>query len=108
ILDYLTLLLDAHFPTLILTPTLHPLLASLSAHVQAELALCDYAEELRGALGLFRRRMRERNKKAKTETKNVGQEKTAITKKKKRNLESGQGLPDYAVEEVDSTEIWTI
>ncbi|KAF9428598.1 hypothetical protein BGZ94_001809 [Podila epigama] len=57
IVDFTSLLMDVHFPSLILSPHLHPVMKSIQESIQKEATICSQMEEsLRGCLSLFDRK----------------------------------------------------
>src|ERR1700709_176228 len=56
IIDFTNMLLDVHFPTVILESSMHDLIQSLQERVQEELQVCSDMEQLRGVLDLFHRK----------------------------------------------------
>ena len=54
--EWLSLLIDSHFSTLILTPSAHPLLGSLRAALTDHLSICRSASALKGFLTVLTQR----------------------------------------------------
>ncbi|KAF8939234.1 hypothetical protein EDD21DRAFT_366681 [Dissophora ornata] len=109
-IDFTTLIMDVHFPSLILSPQLHPVLKAIQSSIQREREISDQLEQaLRGPLGLFDRKYREMMRRKKEATVsgfaasgNVGIVSAAggvvADKRRRRKWEGGEGIPDYAVE----------
>ncbi|KAK3816176.1 MAG: hypothetical protein J3Q66DRAFT_341837 [Benniella sp.] len=102
--DFTTLIMDVHFPSLILSPHLHPILKAIQSSIQRETHAAHQLEQaLRGPLGLFDRKHREimRRKEA-SMAGPVGSGNSgaggAGDKRRRRKWEGGEGIPDYAVE----------
>ncbi|GJJ74608.1 hypothetical protein EMPS_06966 [Entomortierella parvispora] len=114
VVDMLTLLLDVHFPALILSPQLHPILKTVQKAIQTEADVINQLEQsLRGPLGLFDRKQKDmirRQKEAELNAAGYGAtisggvlaiksaQSLAMEKRRRRKMESGQGIPDYGVE----------
>ncbi|KAF9209458.1 hypothetical protein BGZ49_004303 [Haplosporangium sp. Z 27] len=110
IIDFTTLIMDVHFPLLILSPHLHPVLRTIQTSIQRETQISSQLEQsLRGPLGLFDRKHREmvrRQKEASVAGYNASGNHGIITaaggvvadKRRRRRYEGGEGVPDYAVE----------
>ncbi|KAG0209962.1 hypothetical protein BGX28_009833 [Mortierella sp. GBA30] len=114
-IDFTTLIMDVHFPSLILSPHLHPVLKAIQKSVQHETEVANQMEQtLRGPLGLFDRKHREMVRRKKEATvsgfaaTSAGVSGTAAAagagagagadKRRRRRWEGGEGIPDYAVE----------
>ncbi|KAF9112728.1 hypothetical protein BGX27_002903 [Mortierella sp. AM989] len=109
-IDFMTLIMDVHFPLLILSPHLHPVLKTIQASIQRETQVSSQLEQaLRGPLGLFDRKHREMVRRQKEATVsgfsasgNHGIVSAAggivADKRRRRRWEGGEGIPDYAVE----------
>ncbi|KAG0055022.1 hypothetical protein BGZ83_009792 [Gryganskiella cystojenkinii] len=114
VVEMLTLLMDVHFPALILSPQLHSVLKSVQKAIQTEADLINQLEaSLRGPLGLFDRKQKDlvrRQKEAELNAAGYGAttsggaltiksaQTLAMEKRRRRKMESGQGIPDYGVE----------
>ncbi|KAL1921903.1 uncharacterized protein VTP21DRAFT_10545 [Calcarisporiella thermophila] len=104
LLDFLALLLDTHFPTLILTPSLHPSLNYAVSLVQKEVETCNQLQLLQGPLALFERKSGSGKdaRKATSAASSGGRGKASSTSGRKSTrrgfLEAGQGVPEYGVE----------
>ncbi|KAF9350693.1 hypothetical protein BGX26_011186 [Mortierella sp. AD094] len=109
-IDFMTLIMDVHFPLLILSPHLHPVLKTIQTSIQRETQISSQLEQaLRGPLGLFDRKHREMVRRQKEATVagfsasgNHGIVSAAggivADKRRRRRWEGGEGIPDYAVE----------
>ncbi|KAG0228218.1 hypothetical protein BGX31_006682 [Mortierella sp. GBA43] len=104
--DFATLIMDVHFPSLILSPHLHPTLKAIQQSIQRETEIANLLEQaLRGPLGLFDRKHREFLRRKK-EASGVIMPSTGASaggaaandKRRRRKWEGGEGIPDYAVE----------
>ncbi|KAG0262296.1 hypothetical protein BG011_000124 [Mortierella polycephala] len=101
IIEFTTMILDVHFPSLILSPHLHPLLKEIQQSIQRETDVSNQLEQaLRGPLGLFNRKHREmmQRKKATTTVTGAANGGGTADKRRRRRWEGGEGIPDYAVE----------
>ncbi|KAF9941666.1 hypothetical protein BGZ65_002174 [Modicella reniformis] len=108
-IDFITLLMDVHFPLLILSPHLHPILVAIHTSIQRETDISNKLEQaLRGPLGLFDRKHRETERRRKEATvagfmkiHGVGGASGGginADKRRRRKWEGGEGIPDYGVE----------
>ncbi|CAG8452472.1 6772_t:CDS:10 [Paraglomus occultum] len=88
ILEFLSLLLDAHFTTVILSPSLHPFLTSLNEYTSSELSKCQLLQKLHGHLYDFHRKHVKRQK-------NKGEKKLA---RKAFVHTGGIEIPSYSIE----------
>ncbi|KAF9096653.1 hypothetical protein BGX29_008477 [Mortierella sp. GBA35] len=115
LVDFTTLILDVHFPSLILSPHLHSLLKSIQESIQREAEASSQLEyNLRGALGLFDRKHQETMRRRKdtpfgglaVAAANGATAGTAVAgagglggdKRRRRKFDGGEGIPEYAVE----------
>ncbi|KAK3844272.1 MAG: hypothetical protein J3R72DRAFT_438433 [Linnemannia gamsii] len=109
LIDMTTLIMDVHFPSLILSPHLHPVLKTIHEAIQREAQSSDQLEQgLRGALGLFDRKHIETLSRKKDTPASHGDAATPAPshaggasnndKRRRRKLVSGEGILDYAVE----------
>ncbi|KAF9954700.1 hypothetical protein BGZ72_004361 [Mortierella alpina] len=110
--EFTTLLMDVHFPSLILSPHLHPVLKAIQKSIQQETEISNQLEQtLRGPLGLFDRKHREMVRRKKEATVSgfaasnsvhgsaaAGGAGAGADKRRRRRWEGGEGIPDYAVE----------
>ncbi len=104
--------MDVHFPSLILSPHLHPVLKAIQKSIQHETEVSNQLEQtLRGPLGLFDRKHREMVRRKKEATVSgfaatnsvqgsaaAGGAGAGADKRRRRRWEGGEGIPDYAVE----------
>ncbi|KAF9968091.1 hypothetical protein BGZ70_006753 [Mortierella alpina] len=111
-IEFTTLLMDVHFPSLILSPHLHPVLKAIQKSIQHETEVSNQLEQtLRGPLGLFDRKHREMIRRKKEATVSgfavsnsvqgsaaAGGAGAGADKRRRRRWEGGEGIPDYAVE----------
>ncbi|KAF9186784.1 hypothetical protein BGZ51_001757 [Haplosporangium sp. Z 767] len=103
VVEFTTMILDVHFPSLILSPHLHPLLKEIQQSIRRETDVSNQLEQaLRGPLGLFNRKHREMMQRKKATTTVAGAASAAgggaADKRRRRRWEGGEGIPDYAVE----------
>ncbi|KAI1294080.1 hypothetical protein EDD11_008260 [Mortierella claussenii] len=110
IVDFTTMVMDVHFPLLILSPHLHPVLKAIQTSVQRETQISNELEKaLRGPLALFDRKHREmvrRQREATVAGVVASTSQGIITaaggvaadKRRRRKWEGGEGIPDYGVE----------
>ncbi|KAF9144515.1 hypothetical protein BG015_000080 [Linnemannia schmuckeri] len=106
LVDMTTLILDVHFPSLILSPHLHPVLKTIQEAIQREAEASNLLEQsLRGALGLFDRKHHEsmaRKKDTPAAAANAADPSTSHggpnDKRRRRKWVGGEGIQDYAVE----------
>lgn len=102
-MDMTTLILDVHFPSLILSPHMHPVLKTIQEAIQREAEASNQLEQsLRGALGLFDRTHHKSMalKKASFGTHGAA-ESTAShggNDKRRRRKWVGGGIQEYSVE----------
>ncbi|KAK9721540.1 hypothetical protein K7432_003346 [Basidiobolus ranarum] len=59
IIDYASLLFDSHFTTLILSPSLHPFIETLTEYIANEIRISEEMEAMRGLLFEFDKRYKE-------------------------------------------------
>lgn len=103
-MDMTTLLLDVHFPSLILSPHMHPVLKTIQEAIQREAEASNQLEQsLRGALGLFDRTHHKSmaRKKATSSATYGAAESTAShggNDKRRRRKWVGGGIQEYSVE----------
>ncbi|KAG9324656.1 hypothetical protein KVV02_000333 [Mortierella alpina] len=112
-IEFTTLLMDVHFPSLILSPHLHPVLKAIQKSIQRETEVSNQLEQtLRGPLGLFDRKHREMIRRKKEATVSgyaaasnsvqgsaaAGGAGAGADKRRRRRWEGGEGIPDYGVE----------
>ncbi|KAG9300274.1 hypothetical protein G9A89_011347 [Geosiphon pyriformis] len=98
VLDFLTLLIDAHFSTLILTNDLHPLLQRLLKYIATELSITEAVQTTLGFLRIFYE-----EKKTKERKKRQQYPKRPRSKQKLNGTQKGQwgsevDVPQYSVE----------
>ncbi|KAG0317426.1 hypothetical protein BGZ97_005435 [Linnemannia gamsii] len=109
LVDMTTLILDVHFPSLILSPHLHPVLKTIQEAIQREAEASNLLEQnLRGALGLFDRKHHETSARRKDIPSAVaaaaaGDAASAShggpnDKRRRRKWVGGEGIQDYGVE----------
>jgi len=101
IIDFTNVLLDVHFPTLILEPSMHDLVESLRDKVQEELQVCSDMEELRGVLDLFHRKELARKAAPTTKARPFDAPQNELNKYRKElkgKFGGEQGVPQYRVE----------
>ncbi|KAF9972307.1 hypothetical protein BGZ73_004584 [Actinomortierella ambigua] len=111
IIDFTTVLMDVHFPSLILSPHLHETIRYIHRAVQTEVTISQQMEQvLRGPLGLFERKHRDslrRKKEIEQGALNQGPQgpnvigggsRVSADKRRRRKWEGGEGIPDYGVE----------
>ncbi|KAG0351814.1 hypothetical protein BC939DRAFT_503973 [Gamsiella multidivaricata] len=110
LVDFTTLIMDVHFPSLILSPQLHPVLKAIQLLIQRETEISNYLEQaLRGPLGLFDRKHKEMVRRKKMATVAgfsafgnqgavSGTGGATADKRRRRKWEGGEGIPDYGVE----------
>ncbi|KAG2172659.1 hypothetical protein INT43_000006 [Umbelopsis isabellina] len=101
IIDFTNVLLDVHFPTLILEESMHDLVKTLQDKVQEELEVCSDLEQLRGVLDLFHRKEQAReaapaNKARPSDAPH--DELSKYRKELKGKFGGEQGVPQYRVE----------
>ncbi|KAM3579651.1 hypothetical protein VKS41_008103 [Umbelopsis sp. WA50703] len=101
IIDFTNVLLDVHFPTLILESSMHDLVKTLQEKVQEELEVCSDLEQLRGVLDLFHRKEQAReaapaNKARPSDAPH--DELSKYRKELKGKFGGEQGVPQYRVE----------
>ncbi|KAF9923738.1 hypothetical protein FBU30_006198 [Linnemannia zychae] len=100
LVDFMAIILDVHFPSLILSPHLHPVLKTIQDAINREAEGSNMAEQnLRGVLGLYDRShqaniQRKENTIVNKETARFG----VTQKRRRRKLVPAGGLKDYAVE----------
>ncbi|KAF9544916.1 hypothetical protein EC957_011541 [Mortierella hygrophila] len=104
LVDMTTLILDVHFPSLILSPYMHPVLKTIQEAIQREAESSNQLEQsLRGALGLFDRTHRQSValKKA-TSSAAIGAAESTVSHggndKRRRRKWVGGGIQEYSVE----------
>ncbi|KAF9146662.1 hypothetical protein BGX30_011854 [Mortierella sp. GBA39] len=104
LVDMTTLILDVHFPSLILSPYMHPVLKTIQEAIQREAESSNQLEQsLRGALGLFDRTHRQSValKKA-TPSAALGAAESTVSHggndKRRRRKWVGGGIQEYSVE----------
>ncbi|KAK5816955.1 hypothetical protein F5H01DRAFT_276649 [Linnemannia elongata] len=104
LVDMTTLILDVHFPSLILSPHMHPVLKTIQEAIQREAEASNQLEQsLRGALGLFDRTHHQSMalKKATSAGAFGAAESTALhggNDKRRRRKWVGGGIQEYSVE----------
>ncbi|KAF9123416.1 hypothetical protein BGW39_008984 [Mortierella sp. 14UC] len=112
LVDMTTLLMDVHFPSLILSPHLHPVLKTIHEAIQREAVASDQLEQgLRGVLGLFDRKHRETMSRKKdappagidgapgtASVSHAGAGGSGNDKRRRRKGVGDEGILDYAVE----------
>ncbi|KAF9902849.1 hypothetical protein EC991_004508 [Linnemannia zychae] len=110
LVDMTTLLMDVHFPSLILSPHLHPVLMTIHEAIQREASASDQLEQgLRGALGLYDRKHRETLSRKKdtpaavdgvpgASVSHAGTGGPNSDKRRRRRGVGDEGILDYAVE----------
>ncbi|KAG0287910.1 hypothetical protein BGZ98_004442 [Dissophora globulifera] len=107
--DFITILMDVHFPSLILSPHLHPILKTIQSSIERETEISNQLEQaLRGPLSLFNRKHRETEQRKKmaaaggavVSSNGVVSATGGLVadKRRRRKWEGGEGVPDYAVE----------
>ncbi|KAG0257599.1 hypothetical protein DFQ27_005040 [Actinomortierella ambigua] len=111
IVDFTTVLMDVHFPSLILSPHLHETIRYIHQSVQTEVSISQQMEQvLRGPLGLFERKHRDSMRRKKENEQGAlnqgpqgpnvigGGGRVSADKRRRRKWEGGEGIPDYGVE----------
>ncbi|RCI03738.1 hypothetical protein CU098_008706 [Rhizopus stolonifer] len=103
IVDFVNSILDVHFPTIILEPTLQQMAHSLRELVKNEIQVIDDLEQLRNILGAYDRKNKHTNaKRIERQTKDNADapvdELTKFRKKNKGKFGGEQGIPVYRVE----------
>lgn len=105
IIDFCNSILDVHFPTLILEPSLQPIVHTLRELISKEIEVVDDLEQLRNILGAYSRKHKharakeQLEKNARHENADAPQDELTRFRKKKNGKFGGeQGIPIYRVE----------
>ncbi|CAG8586268.1 27141_t:CDS:2, partial [Dentiscutata erythropus] len=89
LLEFLTLLLDVHFTTLIMNSNIHPLLSQLASRIACDVSLYETLESMRGYLESYHNKYLKQNKLKKIEN---------IRRGKPQSYMKDADLPEYSVE----------
>ncbi|KAF9584363.1 hypothetical protein BGW38_006727, partial [Lunasporangiospora selenospora] len=105
VIEFTTLVLDVHFPSIILSPHLHGILRTIQSSIKQEAKVSNLVEQtLRGPLSLYARKhhenthRRQGTRKSLSALGNTTAGAAAADKRRRRRWEGGEGIPDYAVE----------
>ncbi|KFH73488.1 hypothetical protein MVEG_00704 [Podila verticillata NRRL 6337] len=98
--EFTTVLMDVHFPSLIMSPHLHPLLKAIQGSIQRETEVSNQLEQtLRGPLGLFDRKHKDMIRRKKAARLNGGvPTASSFMAEKKKKREGDTVASDYVVE----------
>lgn len=98
--DFTTVLMDVHFPSLIMSPHLHPVLKAIQGSIQRETEVSNQLEQtLRGPLGLFDRKHKDMIRRKKAARLNGGvPTSSSFMAEKKKKREGDTVASDYVVE----------
>lgn len=89
LLEFLTLLLDVHFTTLIMNSNIHPLLSRLANRITCDVSLYETLESMRGCLESYHNKYLKQNNLKKIEN---------IRRGKLHSYMKDADLPEYSVE----------
>ncbi|KAF9325909.1 hypothetical protein BG006_010629 [Podila minutissima] len=97
--DFTTVLMDVHFPSLIMSPHLHPVLKAIQGSIQKETEVSNQLEQtLRGPLGLFDRKHKDMVRRKKAARLNGSVPAGGLMAEKKKKREGDTVASDYVVE----------